>query len=845
MTGKTTSPEKARRTPSGVDKPKPGTSRRKKAPPAHSSLPANNGHEPSEALQAAFFLDLPAAAAVFDADNRLIISNKRFAEVFELVPTAVIAGTPVDELIQFTLLEDVFDDFSHVNSFVDSIAQLAPGEIGEATLVLQDGRKIGQSVKKLEDGHWLAIYSDVTSVLEAEAQAREAENRWNFALESARQGVWDTNLVTGDTFYSHMWRVIRGLENCPEEKLTPQSWHARLHPEDREHVLDSFDRLTTGEVLDYSIEYRERHRDGHWIWISSRGRALTWDVEGKPTRILGTDTDVTETRNAQAALAESEERWNFALQATGQGVWDCDIVTGDIYYSPTWRAARGLSENDTSIKTYLDWLERVHPDDRERLRDITRRHRAGEIRSISFEYRERHVDGHYMWFQGAGETIAQDENGKPTRVIGVDTDITIRKELELKVRESLQILNTALDNFPGGICMYDKDLVLKVANSSYYEINRIDEAWFPVGSKLNDILRYHTERGDYGEGDVDAIVAERFVEANNFTPAKFNLTRSDGTTIEYKRIPMPAGGFVMTFEDITERLEAENEKTRLEKELVQAQRLESLGTLASGIAHEINTPIQYVGDNIRFIGQSLRDLLKVLQLGRKALRLPIDPGFVSEQAENMARLEEKLDLGFILEELPQALDQSAQGVKQVATIVKAIKEFSHPGQEHKVEFDINSIIETTLIVSRNQWKYVAEVETDLDPSLPSIKCLPGEIGQALLNLVVNAAQAIETAAPEKGLIRVTSRQEDGSIIVEVQDNGCGIPDSLRDRIYDPFFTTKDIGKGTGQGLSIVFSAVVKKHGGAIDCVSHEGEGTTFILSLPIEEAGEQDKEAAA
>ncbi len=550
-------------------------------------------------------------------------------------------------------------------------------------------------------------------------------------------------------------------------------------------------------------------------------------------------------REAQAALAEAEARWDFALRGSGQGVWDYDITTGKIYYSPTWLEMRGLAPDEDIDNSREARIACVHPDDRDHFGEIVRKMDDANTPNLFVEYRERHRDGHWIWIQGRGKPVSWDEKGRPTRAIGVDTDITAQKELELKAKESLQLLNATLDNFPGGICMYDKDLVLTVANKGYYQINKIDEDAFSIGSSLEDILRYHAERGHYGPVEIEACIRERMEDARALTPSRFRLSDPENNaTIEYKRTPLEGGGYVMTFEDVTAQLKAESEKTLLEKELIQAQRLESLGTLASGIAHEINTPIQYVGDNIRFIAQSLRDLLQVLQLCRKAMSPPIDIGLIAERAEDLQNLEETLDLAFILEELPLALEQSAQGVRQVTRIVQAIKEFSHPGLDAMIEFDINAIVETTLIVSKNQWKYVAEVATDLDRELPQIKCLPGEIGQALLNLIVNAAHAIESAGRDKGLIRVSTRRVGNTAIIEVMDNGCGIPEEIRNRIYDPFFTTKDIGKGTGQGLSIAFSAIVNKHRGSLDCTSCEGEGTTFTIALPINQAAPNTSEAA-
>lgn len=820
----------------------------RKAPASRRAASRKSATAPSAASapEISAFQDLPVAAVVFDADNKLLVANTLYLEAFGRKAADMLPGTPVEDIISLSIDEDLFSDEADVPFLLDTIKALRPGEIDTSTLTLQGGRKIGQSLRKLQSGGWVATYSDISVVTQAEAQAREAENRWNFALESARQGVWDSNLATGEVFYSHMWRVIRGLEDCDESSLTGEAWKERLHPDDRDAVIDAIHRQDDGEILSKGIHYRERHSNGEWIWILSRGQAIAWDQNGKPSRIIGTDTDITETRNAQAALAESEARWDFALKGTGQGVWDADITNNKVYYSPIWRQMRGFGPDEDIPSDQDSWLDRLHPDDRDRIREAIRKQDAGQIPKNDFEYRERHRDGHYVWIKSRGEPVAWDESGRPTRVIGVDTDITVTKELELKVRESLQVLNTTLNSFPGGICMYDGDLVLLVANRGYYEINRIDEHWFPVGSKLEDILRHHAENGDYGDVDIESFVAERMEESRQFSPAKFQITRADGSaTIEYSRTPLEGGGFVMTFEDITERLSAEQEKSLLEKELIQAQRLESLGTLASGIAHEINTPIQYVGDNIRFIAQSLRDVLAILQLCRRSMRSPIDPGLIAENAEAVHALETQLDLAFILEELPLALEQSAQGVKQVATIVRAIKEFSHPGQEEMTEFDINALIETTLIVSKNQWKYVAEVETDLDRSLPIVPCLPGEIGQALLNIVVNAAHAIEAAQRENGLIRVATHLEGEAVVVEISDNGTGIPDAIRARIYDPFFTTKDIGKGTGQGLSIAFNAVVNKHGGTLDCSSREGEGTTFRLTLPVAEPHQEQSEEAA
>ncbi len=289
--------------------------------------------------------------------------------------------------------------------------------------------------------------------------------------------------------------------------------------------------------------------------------------------------------------------------------------------------------------------------------------------------------------------------------------------------------------------------------------------------------------------------------------------------------------------DITAQKSAQNERDLMEAHLRQAQKLESVGQLAAGIAHEINTPIQYIGDNIRFIQESFGDLNGLLRDYEK-LALAVQSNTVT--LEVLAAVEascKKADIAYMCEEIPSAVRQSLEGVNHVANIVRAMKEFSHPSTKEKVLSDLNHAIETTLTVARNEYKYVADVVTDLAPGLPRVPCLPGEFNQVILNLVVNAAHAIgdvvKTAEGSKGTIRISTRQDGSWVEIRLSDTGTGIPEQIRDRIFDPFFTTKEVGKGTGQGLAIARSTIVKKHGGQLVFESVVGKGTTFIIRLPI------------
>ena len=294
-------------------------------------------------------------------------------------------------------------------------------------------------------------------------------------------------------------------------------------------------------------------------------------------------------------------------------------------------------------------------------------------------------------------------------------------------------------------------------------------------------------------------------------------------------------GFVV---DITAQKKARQERGLMEVHLRQAQKLESVGQLAAGIAHEINTPIQYIGDNIRFVEESFVSLSELLVDYRRLADAAHTNTVTPEVLARVDASSKRVDVAYLSREIPLAVHQSLDGVKHVAKIVHAMKEFSHPGAVEKVPTNLNHAIETTLVVTRNEWKYVAQVERDFDADLPPVLCVPGEFNQVILNLIVNAAHAIGDAVGQvegaKGTIKIRTRSEGPWARIDIADTGAGIPEEVRHRIFEPFFTTKEVGKGTGQGLAIARSTIVTKHGGQLDFESIVGQGTTFTIRLPLE-----------
>ncbi len=284
---------------------------------------------------------------------------------------------------------------------------------------------------------------------------------------------------------------------------------------------------------------------------------------------------------------------------------------------------------------------------------------------------------------------------------------------------------------------------------------------------------------------------------------------------------------VVSFRDI-EALKA------AQREALQASRLASVGQLAAGIAHEINTPIQYIGDNLRFIDEALAKLISLATAGRDLAAANL--GEAARRFEDAAKTAK---LPFLMAETPIAIRESLDGVAQIARIVLSMKEFSRPGTSAKTMTDLNRALESTLTVSHPVWTGVATVETTFDPSLPRVLCYASEMNQVFLNLIVNAVQAIEESGkPLPGRITVTTSSRDGVVEIRVADSGGGVPEALKDKIFDPFFTTKVVGKGTGQGLAICRDVVVTKHAGSLEVADNdEGGGAVFILRLPIDVGG--------
>jgi PAS domain S-box-containing protein len=427
------------------------------------------------------------------------------------------------------------------------------------------------------------------------------------------------------------------------------------------------------------------------------------------------------------------------------------------------------------------------------------------------------------WWMTASKVPVRDEVRKTDLIVGISRDVTEWKNTVEALEKSEESLRLLFEAIPHAVWVYDVETLrfLKVnhaASRQYgYAADQFERITVADLHPPEEARRLRTAL---------AQVAEHGPPQGSWK----HVTR-DGRVLDVE-----VNARVLRFAEHSAILEVVQDVTgrkRLEVELQHAQRLEAVGSLASGIAHEINTPVQFVGDNLHFLQNAFKDRQIVMGKYRQLHQAALAGEVTRDDLDELGSALDAADTEYLATEIPKALGQSVDGMERIATIVRAMKSFAHPGQKEGAAADLNKALADTLTVARNELKYVADVETDFG-DLPPVVCHIADLNQVFLNLLVNAAQAIETpgATGAKGQIRVRTRQDGDRILVSISDTGCGIPEDIQSRIFDPFFTTKEVGRGTGQGLSLARSIVVEKHGGKITFEPNQPRGTTFIVSLP-------------
>ena len=555
-----------------------------------------------------------------------------------------------------------------------------------------------------------------------------------------------------------------------------------------------------------------------------------------PGEILGQESyvcfaqDVTSERELQQALEESRDTLDAIVNNSTAVICAKDLDDRYVFVN---RAFEELVHRPAAEIVGHKTQDLFPPEACDQYRENDRRV-IEENGSLEFEEVVPQADGPHTYI--SLKFPLRDRYGKPYAVCAVSTDITQRKrEMEETAR-----LAMVLEQMGESVVITDTMGTIQYVNPAFERVTGYSRT--EAVGKNPRILKSGEQTPEFYRELWETITAGRVWSG------RFHNRRKDGTIFVEEATISPVvdeHGSIVNFVAVKNEI---SEKLELETQLRQAQKLEAIGQLAAGIAHEINTPTQYISDNTVFLKRAFQGLVEVMERFEPVLRAAEEGSADTESARQVREAFRKTKLDFLLEEVPRALDQSLEGLDRVRKIVTAMKEFSHPSQGKKEHVDLAEAITTTLTVARNEWKYVAEMETEFDPSLPPVPVLRDEFNQVILNIVVNAAHAIGETRGEgdgKGKITVRTRRDGEWAEISISDTGAGIPEKLRNRIFDPFFTTKEVGKGTGQGLAIARSVVVDKHGGDISVDSTVGEGTTFVIRLPLQEPDAEKKEKAA
>ena len=761
------------------------------------------------------------------------------------------------------------------------------------------------------------------------------QNRWKMAAEIAGLGIWETSFDMADRYFSDAWFDLRGAQRTEDFSTVwdYEDWMARIHPDDRDNARRVTSDLYAGRAEAISHAFRELHAAGHYIWVASQGKAIAWSAEGKPTRFLGTDTDVTqlkESEKATANLRDDQLRLQAAVESANLGVWDVDGRTGRRLHSKGWRTMRGHDPDSTYGDTQAEWLEDVHPDDRAKMIRQSEEFRTTELNgTISNHYRQRRKDNSWMWVLSQGRVVERDENGLSMREVGIDADITrlmgkeaalsrlsgtlelavsasnmgvwesysetgealwddrvrdiyglysddpivtpelfksfihpddlhiVEQEADLpyaagedfhttfrivhpergirhiEVRakhqqnidsgprhvgvvqditekvhreevltETNRLLDDVLQRMEQGIAMFQgetlQDSVLVLSNDKFYDMLELPRP--PEGTQMT-FARYIAHIQDFIEWPEEGI-----------TSLSMLLATAEIGTIAHSLLRLPSGRVIgvvgtgqgltsriVTFTDMTDLIQSENRRAELAASVSHLHRLQALGNLTGGIAHDFNNLLAVIAGNADLIMEAPTDQRQFVE----AIQASVDRG---------AQLTQRL-LAFARK---QPLQPVSIGIDQL---------FSN----------LSSLLVRTLGDE-------VSLAIKIDGGIWNVHADQSQLENALINLAVNARDAL----PGGGTIRFTAKNvvrtaqslpvlegvPPGDYVrIEVQDDGCGMAPDVLEHVFEPFYTTKDVGKGSGLGLSMVFG-FARQSGGDVVIDSTLGAGTKVTMFLP-------------
>ncbi|MEG4306275.1 PAS domain-containing protein [Microcoleus sp. D3_18a_C4] len=565
------------------------------------------------------------------------------------------------------------------------------------------------------------------NLLEQDKQQRlklqQSEASLAAAQKIAHIGSWEFDLVTNKITWSEEVFRIFGLDSSATEP-TSAKLLKMCHPDDRE-LFQQTVSLTISQGISYKREFRFLHPSGQIIYVEGRGEAV-FSETGEVIKLLGTVMDISDRKQAEAALQISEERFYLAFEGSAMGLWDWNLATGEVYFNPRWKMMLGYEVEEVE-NSFASWEQLVHPEDLSPAKAALTAHLEGKNPTYEVEFRMLTKSGEWKWILAQAKVMEHDASGNPLRMTGTHIDISDRKQAEVELQFSEQ---------------------------------REREKAQQLEQTLADLKKAQSQ-------------------------------------------------------------------------LIQAEKMSSIGQMVAGVAHEINNPISFIYGNIIPAAQYARDLVKLIDLYQQYYPEPV-PEIAQELAE--------VEVDFMAGDFPKILDSMQEGANRIKQIVLSLRNFSRLDETDRKVIDIHEGIESTLVILQHRFQSQPkrrEIQVIKNyGNLPKVECYPAQLNQVFMNLLVNAIDAVEESSAnctgKVNQIRITTEvSRENQVCVRISDSGPGICPEVQSRMFDPFFTTKPVGRGTGLGLSISYQIVKDTHGGKLECHSEVGRGTEFAIELPI------------
>lgn len=682
-----------------------------------------------------------------------------------------------------------------------------------------------------------AVFRDITDRKQAERQLRLQTS----ALEAAASGILITDRNGRILWVNPAFTRLSGYGADEVIGRTPAMLKSGRH--DQRFYEELWQTIIGGRT--WQGELVNRRKDGS-LYHEEMTITPIRGADGQIQNFIAIKQDISGRKASEEALARERDLLQSLMNNLPDYIYFKDANCRFTRINLAHARHLGLQDPEGALgKTDADFCTIRQA--RQNLVDERRLLATGE--PILGRVEAVEMGGKKMWISSTKVPL-RDAEGNITGLVGISRDITRHKLTELE-RLAIQSRYQLLFETAG-------EAIMTLSNGVYQDCNRAafkmfrwtDKSQF-AGIGPAELSPPRQPDGSDSRKAAAGHIADAIKQGNKRFEWVYRRQTGEDFPAEVVLTSFWLGDdqvLQATIRDLTEHKQAEKDRQMMELQLRQSQKLESIGQLAAGIAHEINTPTQYVGDNTRFLKDAFDSVIKVLKSHEELLAAARQNAVTPELLDQSEAVLTASDVDYFCVQIPQAIQETLEGIERVSKIVRAMKEFSHPGGKEKCPADLNKAIESTITVARNEWKYVADLITDFENGLPLVPCFVGEFNQVILNLVVNAAHAIGDVVKEqpgtKGKIVIQTRRDGDHVMVRISDTGTGIPESHRSHIFEPFFTTKEVGKGSGQGLALVYNSIIKKHGGTVSFETETGIGTTFVIRLPVCPQAAADKPAA-